>query len=267
MKITLDGNAANIVSYSKPIVPEKPSILLIHGAGMNASVWTSQGRYFAFHGWNSIVPELPGHGHSEGEPLGSITDLASWCERLCEQLNLKNLVIAGHSMGSLIALELAARLKTNCQALMLLGSTELMPVHPKLIEAAANDRGQAGAMIANWGLPRSIERRSQPVPSSNLHWSVRRLLENGKQGVLEASLRACNSYTDAAQTAASVTCPTLLLVGQTDRMASVDGAKDLAGKLKHAELRTVGGAEHMMLTEKPRQTLSEMRQFLASANI
>lgn len=267
MYLTLADKKASIVTYGRPLDPGQPSLLLIHGAGMNASVWTTQGRYFAYHGWSTVAPDLPGHGTSDGPALNSIDAMADWILQLVSKLGFSGIALAGHSMGSLVALAAAAKLGPACQSLILLGSTASMPVHPALLDAAANNRKNAGAMIANWGLPGAIEASCQPVPSSSLHWSVRRLLETGRDGALATSLAACNNYRHASEAAAKVVCRSLLLVGSRDRMAPVSGAHALADKLPHAEIRTIDAAEHMMLTEQPRATLRAMRDFLVAERV
>ena len=64
--------------------PAKPSILFVHGAAMEQSVWAAQSRYFAFRGYNSLAVNLPGHGpasspnKSEGEASTTIAGYGEW---------------------------------------------------------------------------------------------------------------------------------------------------------------------------------------------
>ena len=54
---------------------DAPLTVLIHGAGMDHSVWSLQTRYLAHHGRSVLAVDLPGHGRSGGEPLVTIEDL------------------------------------------------------------------------------------------------------------------------------------------------------------------------------------------------
>ena len=57
---------------------EQPSVVFLHGAGMDHSVWVLPARYFARHGYNVYALDLPAHGRSAGSPLSSIDSMADW---------------------------------------------------------------------------------------------------------------------------------------------------------------------------------------------
>ncbi len=61
----------------------------VHGCGLTHVSWVLQTRYFAFHGYNTIAVDLPGHGDSEGPPLESIEEMADWISDLLDTLNIK----------------------------------------------------------------------------------------------------------------------------------------------------------------------------------
>ena len=107
MFITIDNQDTFIYTAAREIHHDQPSVLLIHGAANDHSVWNTQCRYFSTHGWNALAIDLPGHGQSKGLPLNSISALADWVEKCTKILNLEQLALVGHSMGSLIGLELA----------------------------------------------------------------------------------------------------------------------------------------------------------------
>ena len=109
MKLTIAGRDAYIYTGGRAFDAARPTIVFIHGAGHDHSVWTLQTRYFASHGWNVIAPDLPGHGRSAGPALESIEALADWILALLARLGCEQAMLVGHSMGSLIALEAAAR--------------------------------------------------------------------------------------------------------------------------------------------------------------
>ena len=65
-----------ILEGLKPILESfRPDVVLVHGAGMDRTVWTLQARYLAHHGRNVLALDLPGHGRSGGAPLASIGDI------------------------------------------------------------------------------------------------------------------------------------------------------------------------------------------------
>ena len=107
---------------------ESPTVFLIHGAGMNATVWQMQTRYLASKGINVLAIDLPGHGSSEGNGLETIEDMALWVIELINELKITHAIIAGHSMGSLIGIEAAKLNNKNVKGLILLGTSSSMPV-------------------------------------------------------------------------------------------------------------------------------------------
>jgi pimeloyl-ACP methyl ester carboxylesterase len=89
--------------------PRPPALLLLHGALNDASVWNALGPACAAAGHQVLAPDQPGHGGSAGPLLPDIAALAAWALRVADAAGLDRFSVAGHSMGSLIALEVAAQ--------------------------------------------------------------------------------------------------------------------------------------------------------------
>ena len=85
-----------------------PRVVFVHGALNDHSVWTLLARWFANHGHGVLALDLPGHGRSGGPPLASVEAMADWLLALLDAAGVAARLV-GHSMGSLIALEAAAR--------------------------------------------------------------------------------------------------------------------------------------------------------------
>jgi pimeloyl-ACP methyl ester carboxylesterase len=116
---------------------EKRALLFIHGAGMDRTVWALQARALARRGVPVFAFDLPGHGRSFGPALASIEAMAAMVTDLVAALRLGRVVLAGHSMGALIALEAASLLGARAAGLALFGVTPSMAVHPEAPPAAA----------------------------------------------------------------------------------------------------------------------------------
>ena len=74
MRTNVDGNVVYVGQGSGH--GDGTAILMLHGAGMDHTVWTLPARHFARHGYRVIAPDLPGHGRSGGQALESIEALA-----------------------------------------------------------------------------------------------------------------------------------------------------------------------------------------------
>ena len=156
----IDRNGTKIFAQTggKPFDVGKPTVLLVHGAGMDQTVWQQQSRYLAHHGWNVLAVDLPGHGKSEGAPLSGVGAGADWLVGLMDGLGLERASFVGHSLGALIALDAAGRYPDRIAKLALLGVTPKMPVHQDLLDAAAANQPVAGQLIVGWGFGKRAHR-------------------------------------------------------------------------------------------------------------
>ena len=107
MNLQIQGRNAYCYTGGKAFNPAQPSVVFIHGAQSDHSVWGLQTRYFAHHGYNVLAVDLPGHGRSAGPALGSIEEISAWLLALLDAAHIDKAMLIGHSMGSLAALETA----------------------------------------------------------------------------------------------------------------------------------------------------------------
>ena len=77
MKLKVNEFLVYCYTNSRTIDSATPSIVFVHGSGMDHTVWTPLARHFARHGNNVIAVDLPGHGRSSGKPLKSILEMAT----------------------------------------------------------------------------------------------------------------------------------------------------------------------------------------------
>ena len=109
MKISVQGLDLYAYTGGKDFNPGQPTAVFIHGVLNDHSVWILQTRYMAHHGWNVLAIDLPGHCKSEGTPPQSVEEAADTVIALLDALKIEKAALIGHSFGSLIALEAAAR--------------------------------------------------------------------------------------------------------------------------------------------------------------
>jgi pimeloyl-ACP methyl ester carboxylesterase len=105
-----------------------PPIVLIHGWCCDHGYFTPQSEHFAARGHGVVAVDLRGHGQSD-KPRQSYTmeafaDDVLW---VCEQLALTKPVLIGHSMGGIVAFDLAARHPDFASALVMLDSAIAFP--------------------------------------------------------------------------------------------------------------------------------------------
>jgi pimeloyl-ACP methyl ester carboxylesterase len=271
MYIPVNGASTFCYTGGKPFDASKPTVVFIHGVLNDHSVWALQSRYLAHHGWNVLAVDLPGHCKSEGEAPASVEAAAAFVVALLDAAGVQKAALVGHSWGSLIALEAAARLKDRVSHLVLVGTAYPMKVSPALIEAALKEPEKGMKMInvfsrSTLAAPPSAIGPGTWVFGASLALNRRVLRSNTKVNVFHRGFVACDSYTGGEAAVAQLTCPVLFLLGGQDQMTHPKAAQGLIAAAKAKGLRvlvTNVPVGHHQMTEAPEETLVAMRNFLA----
>jgi len=244
---------------------DNPWLCLVHGASLDHSVWVLYTRYFARQGYNVIAPDLPGHGHTEGSVPDSIEAMAEWLDGLFDELGIAadsaTMNLAGHSMGSLVALHTASLKPQRYHKLLLLGTAVPMAVGDALLNAAKDNHQAAVDMVSIFGHSFQSRLGGNPVAGINILGAGMRLLESAGPGVMYAGLNACNNYQAGLQAAAKVQAGSTLILGESDMMTRPAGARKIAETLS-AQTIVLPRCGHMMLAEQPEATLQAMLKAL-----
>jgi pimeloyl-ACP methyl ester carboxylesterase len=259
MRILVNGSDTFVATGGKDFDSSLPAIVFLHGAGMDHSVWALLARAFAHHGYAVLAPDLPGHGRSAGKPLTSIAALADWTAALIDVAGAKAARLVGHSMGSLVALETAARHPDKVTGLGLIATTATMRVSDDLLNAARANDHDAVDMIAIWGEGYRASLGGSQAPGLWMLGGAERLLERAQPGAIFADLSACNAYQDALSTAAKITVPSIVIQGSRDLMTPAKGGKVLAAAIPNCRLALIEGAGHMLMSERPDDVLAALR--------
>ena len=260
MQLPVNGSDTFVATGGREFDSSLPTIVLLHGAGFDHTTWALHSRWFAHHGFGVLAPDLPGHGRSAGAPLPDIAEMADWTVALLDAAGASKARLVGHSMGSLIALETAARHKARVSALSLIGTTAIMTVGPDLLKAAEANDHAAIDMVSIWGLGFQAELGGSLAPGLWMHSGAQRVLEQCRPGVLFNDLSACNAYQNALAAAAGITVPATFILGERDMMTSAKGGKALAAALPNSRIVVLRGAGHMMMVEQPDELLAALQQ-------
>ncbi len=251
MRFIIDGHAVFGATGGRAHEASRPLALFIHGAGLDHTVWALQSRWLAFHGWNVLALDLPGHGRSQGPPLPTIAAMAAWVAAVVEAAGAKSAALIGHSMGALIALEAAARFPGRVGSLVLIAPAAAMAVHPDLLAASAANDHAAIDMVNLWGHGYTAGLGGSRAPGVWMVGAAERILEKAAPGVLHNDLQACNAYREGLAAAAHVAAPTLLICGERDQMTPLKAGRALAAGIAGAAVVALKGAGHMLLAERP----------------
>ena len=263
MYLKVDNKKVYGYTANHPFDAAKPTVVFIHGAAHDHSVWALQSRYFAYHGWNALALDLPGHGKSEGDAFDRVGNLADWVARVLDAAGATTASLVGHSMGSLVALETAARHSARIAKLALVGTAVPMPVSEPLLNASRANDHVAYEMINLFSHSNTAQIGGNRVPGIWMMGSAMRLMERSGTGVLHADFSACNVYGNGLEAAAQVKCPALLILGKRDQMAPMKVARDVISNLPDVKVVALDGAGHSLMAEKPDEVLDELIKFLS----
>jgi pimeloyl-ACP methyl ester carboxylesterase len=257
-------NGAEVYAYtgSRAFDRALPTVVFVHGAANDHSVWALQSRYFAHHRRNVLAVDLPGHGRSGGEPLASVEAIGEWLPALLDAVRIEHAALVGHSLGALAVLEAAGRHPERVENIALLGPAVPMPVADVLLDAAKTDEHLAYELITGWSFAPGHQLGGNQQPGVWMTGNALHLMERSRRGALYADLLACHRYAGGLAAAGKVRCPALLILGQRDLMAPAKNAAALTAALAGCRATTIPDCGHSLMAEAPDAVLDSLRGFL-----
>lgn len=211
-------------------------------------VWRLQLLHFK----GSLAVQLP--GHPTGSGYSTIEDYAASVEEYIRKEAVKEPVLIGHSMGGGIAITLALA-NFKLAGLVLVGTGARLRVHPALLSKVNENYEEASKLIATW----SVSPSSDPVIAERI---AQELLRMNSQ-VTYGDFMACDKF-DRMNDVQKITCKTLIVVGEDDRMTPVKYSQYLHQKISGSKLVVIPGAGHSVMLEKHRLFNDAVGAFLDS---
>jgi pimeloyl-ACP methyl ester carboxylesterase len=258
MKLIVDSHEAYAYTGGKTFNPALPCVVFVHGALNDHSVWTLLARWCAHHGYAVLAVDLPGHGRSGGAPLASVEALGRWLHRLLDAAGVDKTALVGHSMGSLIALEAAARAST----LVMVGTSYPMKVSDALLTTARDKPEAAMAMVTAFSHSLASAKPGYPGPGAWLRGGAMALMRRLQSrqttvNLFENDFRVCDGYAGGEAAAAHVNCPVHFILGAMDQMTLPRQNAVLIGLLKPRVHMVPAG--HALIAEAPDAVLAALR--------
>ncbi len=237
---------------------EKPSILLMHGSGLTHIVWSLHEQFYANQGYNVLSVDLPGHGNSEGPSLKSIEEISDWIKSLMNVLDIKKLIIIGHSQGSLVGIDFAARYPNLINSLVLVAGSYKMPVNQDLINYAEAGDEKAVLLMMKWGYE-----GSKAFIGGN---PVKKIINSSREirEVLAVDLNACNNYKGGKESLGKINCSTLCIFGDLDKMVPLEVGNKMSSMIKNAEKKVINNCGHMIIFERAFEMRKIVKEFLGN---
>jgi len=267
MRIKVNDAEIFVSTGGRAFDPAGEVLLFVHGSGQSHLSWLLQARFFANRGWSVLAPDLPGHYLSGGAPLESIEEMADWCIALLDAAGVEKAVVIGHSQGGLVALETARRHPERVRKLAILGSAHAIPVADPLIEMATHAEAKAFRFMVSWSHGTEGHRHDHTMPGQSHLLFGNQVMGQNTPGVLLKDLEACNAYTKGKEAAAAISCPTLLVLAERDRMVPMKFGRELGNMLADCRVQVIRHAGHFLQSEKSVETNAALRPFFLESAI
>src|SRR5258706_2044734 len=262
MQLQLNGKTAFAYTAAHELDPAKRTIVFVHGAGLDHSWWGLQSRYFGYHGFNVLALDLPAHGRSVGPALANVGEMADWIFSILKNLNIEKVSLVGHSMGSLIALEFAARYPETAERIALIGVAYPMKVSDGFLDAAKSNDQSAYDMETIWGHAPQVPFAGNPNPGMWMYGDTLARLGRLAPALLHSDLVAFNGYAGGREAAAKLKCPALFILGARDMMTPPRGAEELIKTIGNSKNVRIATSGHSLMAEAPDATLDALIEFL-----
>ena len=260
MEVQVSGAPVYTATGGKDFDPSLPTVLFLHGSGGDHRTWALQTRYFAYHGYSVLAPDLPGHSLSGGEAFTTIEQSSPWLAQFLDACGAGKIHIVGHSQGFLTALAFAKDNAERIVSLTAIGTAAAIPVNQALIDTAKESTTKAADMMVNWGFGPAAHMGISSVPGMQPLGICRAIMSANP---LAADLQACADFTRGAEISKSLTMPRHCILASADKMTPMKSGLKLAADLqcRAVILENYG---HMLPLEAPKPTLLALRAFLES---
>ncbi len=230
------------------------SLVFIHGSGGDHSAWSHQ--YAGLHKqYNIVAIDLPGHGSSEGSGESDVGSYCLWVKILLDILQLKNVILVGHSLGAAISLQFAINYPQTIHGIVTVGGGMKMPVNPAIFEFIKTNPTESVELICKFSVAKANrEKFMEPLMKS---------LAQARIDVLQGDLSACDNF-DVSQEMSKISLKALIVCGAEDKMTPSEFSRQIAENIRGAKLCLIEGAGHMVMMERPEEFNEALNKFALS---
>ncbi len=239
----------------------KDVVLLLHAFPLHSGMWSRQ--IAALEKRHRVLaPDYRGLGKSDVPPEASTMELLAQDVRaLMQHLRIERAAVAGLSMGGYLAFELYRQAPALFRGLALCDtragadSEEGKATREKFAQTAI-EKG------LSWVADEMIPKLLRPQPDPAAVREVRTLILGGTPAGVAAAQRGMARRPDSTSTLATITCPTLVVVGAQDALTPPAESEKMAKAVKGAKLVKIPNAGHLSNVENPEAFDKALAEFV-----
>jgi pimeloyl-ACP methyl ester carboxylesterase len=240
--------------------PNGEPLLLLHGYTDTSRSWSLLAPYLAKY--RLLIPDQRGHGAADApECCYGVSQFAFDAKLFLDVLGVKRAAVAGHSMGSMVAITMAAEYPERVSSIVLIGSTALVPVKP-------GDWLYDNVAALKWPLDRGSQFMRDWHPSNQPTSVDREFAEAVMQEIMEIKPQVWRgvmrelAYVPVGRHAADVKVPVLILSGGKDPIFPPEHHASLLKAFPQAQAIVFPELGHSPNWERPEATAKAIAQFL-----
>ena len=238
------------------------TIIALHGIGGSTNSFAPQAS-LGHSELNFIAWNMPGYGASPGLQITSFEALADALMSVINELHLNQVHLMGHSIGGMVALEVAARHPDRIASLALLGTTSAFggrddTFKKQFLDArlAPLEAGQSMHALARQFVPEIIGSNPNPDAIANAVESMQAVPVDTYKAIM-----SCLVTFNRRESLAELTMPCCLIAGSEDTNAPAATMHKMADKISNSSFHVIESAGHLLNLEHPQATNSLLQHF------
>lgn len=260
--MTMKCNRIGSTAYSQ--TGEGPTVVLVHGLGLNQQMWQWQLPALQ-ENYRVVTYDLLGHGESK-KPSGSFSmpQMVEQLDNLLIDLDIDRCALIGFSLGGLIVQAYTLAHPEKVQALGILNAAHARTPEQRegILERVAQCRSAGPGATVSDALARwfsaAFADQNESVLAQVREW----VLANDPDVYPEAYQLLANGDIGLEESISAIECPTLVMTADEDYGNSAEMAQHMATRIPNSQLEILTGLRHMALAEDPQQVNQLLLDFL-----
>lgn len=248
-----------LTDFTEPWRAGPAPVVLIHGLGGDHTMWLYQVPAFCAR-FPTVTLDLRGHGAStRPEPDFGVADMALDVVRLLRVLGVERAHLVGLSLGGMVAQQFALDYPLATASLVLADTLCGTPVGFESVmrDAFRFIEKNSMAAVAQTRITNAFSDAVAPVMRGYL---IDRVAQNDKTAYVRAARSAFGF--SVGDRLAEIAAPTLVLIGDQDRVTPPALSEDIAARIPGARLARLAGAGHISNIERPQEFNRVVLEFL-----
>lgn len=224
---------------SEEFVGDRPTLVMIHGAGGHSRVWQTQVQLLK-GSLNTLALDLPGYGETAGRPGDGLDGYAQWLIHLLKEALPEPSFLMGHSMGGAVVQKVALQEPALLRGIILAGTGARLQVAPMFLEGLRKNFEETVDTIIGFAYA--------PGADDLLIREGAKLMKEAGVSVVHGDFSSCNLF-DVRSEVAEIRIPCLILCGAEDKLTPPGLSRKLNESIEGSRLEIIPSAGHMAMIE------------------